>query len=63
MYTYGTEMWALMMGLVNKFEVTQRGMERATVGVSLKDRIRNEAIRKRTKPIDIARSISELKWR
>ena len=32
------------------------------LGVSLKDRIRNEAIRERTKVTDIARRISKLKW-
>ena len=32
------------------------------LGVSLKDRIRNEAIREKTKVTDIARKISKLKW-
>ncbi|CAH0677679.1 unnamed protein product [Spodoptera exigua] len=42
--------------------VAQRAMERAMLGVSLKDRIRNEVIRQRTKVIDIAQRISKLKW-
>lgn len=32
------------------------------LGVSLRDRIRNEVIRQRTKVIDIAHRISKLKW-
>ncbi|RVE54887.1 hypothetical protein evm_000254 [Chilo suppressalis] len=37
-------------------------MERAMLGVSLKDRIRNDVIRQRTKVTDIAHRISKLKW-
>ena len=32
------------------------------LGISLRDRIRNEEIRRRTKVADIARRISKLKW-
>ena len=32
------------------------------LGVSLKDRIRNEVIRQRTRVIDVAHRISKLKW-
>ncbi|KAI8440552.1 hypothetical protein MSG28_001794 [Choristoneura fumiferana] len=60
--TYGAETWTLTLGLVHKFKVAQRAMERAMLGVSLKDRIRNEVIRQRTKVIDIAHRISTLKW-
>jgi hypothetical protein len=42
--------------------VTQRAMERAMFGVSLRDRIRKDEIRKRTKVTDIARRIADLKW-
>ncbi|KAI8427297.1 hypothetical protein MSG28_001884 [Choristoneura fumiferana] len=41
--------------------VTQRAMERAMLGVSLRDRIRNDDIRSRTKVTDIARRIAKLK--
>ncbi|XP_047543296.1 uncharacterized protein LOC125075632 [Vanessa atalanta] len=41
---------------------TKRAMERAMLGVSLKDKIRNEIIRKRTGVTDIACKISRLKW-
>jgi hypothetical protein len=37
-------------------------MERAMFGVSLRDRIRNQMIRQRTKNTDIAHRISMLKW-
>jgi hypothetical protein len=49
------------MGLIRRLNVTQRAMERAMVGVSLRDRIRNDEIHKRTKVTDIAR-IADLKW-
>jgi hypothetical protein len=55
-------MWTLMAQLVNKFKVAQRDMERAMLGVSLQDRIRNQVIRQRTKVTDIAHRISILKW-
>jgi hypothetical protein len=60
--TYGAETWTLTVALVHQFKVAQRAMERAMLGVSLKDRIRNEYIRQRTKVIDIAQRISKLKW-
>ncbi len=60
--TYAAETWTLTAGLVHKFRVTQRAMERAMLGVSLRDRIRNDVIRERTNVTDIARRISKLKW-
>ncbi|KAL0871065.1 hypothetical protein ABMA27_004870 [Loxostege sticticalis] len=60
--TYGTETWSLTMGIIRKLKVTQRAMERAMLGISLCDRIRNEEIRRRTKVTDIARRIANLKW-
>ncbi|CAG9135822.1 unnamed protein product [Plutella xylostella] len=52
--TYGAETWSLTLGLLNRLGVTQRAMKRAMLGVSLRDRIRNEEIRKGTKITDIA---------
>jgi hypothetical protein len=46
-------------GILN---VTQRAMAKAMLGVSLRDRIRNDEMRKRTKVTDIARRIADLKW-
>ncbi|CAH2238154.1 jg22082 [Pararge aegeria aegeria] len=41
--TYGFETWSLTMGLIRRLKVTQRAIERATLGVSLRlDEIRNE---------------------
>jgi hypothetical protein len=48
--------------LVHKFKGVQRAMERAMLEVSLRDRIRNQVIRQRTKVIDIAHRVSMLKW-
>jgi hypothetical protein len=41
---------------------TQRAMYRAILGVSLRDRIRNEVIQQKTKVTDIAHRIDMLKW-
>ncbi|XP_028175804.1 uncharacterized protein LOC114364024 [Ostrinia furnacalis] len=59
---YGSETWSLTMGLIRRLKVTQRAMERAMLGVSLRDRIRNEEIRRRTRVTDIARRIAKIKW-
>jgi hypothetical protein len=59
---YGAETWTLTVRLVHKFKVAQRAMERVMLGVSLRDRIRNQVIRQRTKVNDIAHRISMLKW-
>jgi hypothetical protein len=61
--TDGAETWTLMARLVHKFRVAQRAMKRAMLAVSLRDRIRNQVIRQRTKVTDIAHRISMLKWR
>jgi hypothetical protein len=47
-----------MVRLVHKFKVAQRGMERAMLGVSLRDQIRNQVIRQRTKVTDMAHRIN-----
>ncbi|CAH2217628.1 jg23289 [Pararge aegeria aegeria] len=52
--TYGSETWSLTMGLIRRRRVTQQAMERAMLGVSLRDQIRNEEIRRRTRVTDIA---------
>ncbi|CAH2244793.1 jg5144 [Pararge aegeria aegeria] len=50
------------MGLMKRLRGTQRAMERAMLGVSLRDQIRNEEIRRRTKLTEIAQRIAKLKW-
>ncbi|CAH2216333.1 jg18744 [Pararge aegeria aegeria] len=49
------------MGLIGRLRVTQRAMERAMLGVSLRDQIRNEEIRRRTRVTDIAQRVAKLK--
>ncbi|CAH2217531.1 jg25267, partial [Pararge aegeria aegeria] len=41
---------------------TQRAMERAMLGLSLRDQIRNEEIRSRTRVTEIAQRVAKLKW-
>lgn len=60
--TYGTETWPLTMGRLRRLKVTQRAMERAMLGISLRDRVRNDEIRRRSKVTDIAQRIAWLKW-
>ncbi|CAH2257061.1 jg11931 [Pararge aegeria aegeria] len=50
------------MGLIRRLRVTQRAMERAMLGVSLRDKIRNVEIRRRTRFTDIAQRVAKLKW-
>ncbi|CAH2245094.1 jg15932 [Pararge aegeria aegeria] len=38
-------------------------MERAMLGLSLRDQIRNEEIRRRTRVTDIAQRVAKLKWK
>ncbi|CAK1590282.1 unnamed protein product [Parnassius mnemosyne] len=59
--TYGTETWSVTAGRMRKLKVAQRAMERAMLGVSLRDKLRNEDIRNRTRVTDIAQRISKLK--
>jgi hypothetical protein len=60
--TYGTETWTLTARLVHMFKVAQRAMERAMLGVSLRNRIRKQVIRQRTKVTGRSHRISMLKW-
>jgi hypothetical protein len=59
---YGVETWIRTARLVHKFKVAQRAMQIAILGVSLRDRIRNEVIREKTKVIAIAHRLRTLKW-
>lgn len=58
--TYVAETLILTEELDHKLKVSQRTMERATLGVCLRDELRNKLIRKRTKVIGISRRISKL---
>lgn len=60
--TYGAETWSLTMGLKRKLWVTHRANASCNVWVSLRDRVRNEEIRRRTKFNNIAERDSKLYW-
>jgi hypothetical protein len=60
--TYVAKTWSFTARLVHKFKVAQRALERAMLGVSLRDRIRKEVIRQKIKVTDISHRISTLKW-
>ena len=51
--TYGAETWSLTKRQKEKLAVTQRSMERAMLGITRKDKIRNQEIRERTRVDDI----------
>ncbi|CAH2232427.1 jg19361 [Pararge aegeria aegeria] len=50
------------MGCIRRLRVTQRALERAILGVSLRDQIRNEEIRRKTRVTDVAQLVAKLKW-
>ena len=60
--TYGCETWTLTDAVMYKLKVAQRAMERAMLRISLRDRIRNEVIRRRSGVVDIGSRIARLKW-
>lgn len=60
--TYGAQTWTFTKQTVTKLQVTQRAMERSMLGISLRDRIRNEEIRQITKVTDVIDRAARLKW-
>jgi len=60
--TYGAETLTITKASANKLRVAQRAMERAMLGVSLRDRMTNEWIRQQTKVTDVMERIASLKW-
>ncbi|CAG9834409.1 unnamed protein product [Diabrotica balteata] len=61
--TFVAETLTLTKAAATKLRVTQRRMERSTLGITLRDRITNEDIRRRTGVTDIIKKIARLKWR
>lgn len=61
--TYGAETLTLTKATAEKLRVTQRRMERSMIGLTLRDRVRNEEIRRRTGVDDIIQRITKQKWR
>ncbi|CAH2243962.1 jg16802 [Pararge aegeria aegeria] len=51
------------MSLIRRLRSAQRAVERAMLEVSLRDQIRNEEIRRRTRVTDIAQRVAKLKWK
>lgn len=60
--TYGLETASLTKGSANRLRICQRAMERAMLGISLRDRIRNKEIRRRTGIMDVVERVARLKW-
>lgn len=60
--TYGAETLTLTKASCNRIRVTQRRMERAMLGLSWRDRVPNESLRRRTGVVDAVERIALLKW-
>ncbi|CAH2260956.1 jg17726 [Pararge aegeria aegeria] len=50
------------MGLISRLRVTEGAMERAMLGVSLRDQIKNKEILRRTRITDLAQRVAYQKW-
>lgn len=61
--TYGLETTAITRANAQKLQVMQRAMERRMLHVSLRDRVRNDDIRSRTKVADVVEKIARQKWK
>jgi hypothetical protein len=59
--TYGAETWALTKQQSRKLAAAQRSMERSTLNITLRDKIRNETIRAKTKVKDVTKEAREKK--
>lgn len=62
MLTYGAETLTLTKKSIHKIGVTQRAMERAMFGLTLKDKVPNEVIGRRTGITYAIERITTLKW-
>lgn len=60
--TYGLETMAITKKSAAKLRVTQKAMERAMLGITLRDKVRNTDIRAKTKITDVMERTAELKW-
>ena len=61
--TYGSQTWALTRKQYQRVQINQRRMERSMLGITLKDKIRNEDLRRKTKVKSIASVCCRLKWK
>lgn len=60
--TYGSETLTLTKKSINKIRVAQRAMERSMMGITLRDRVPNDQIRRITKVMDAVEQITHSKW-
>ena len=60
---YGYQTWSLTEKLRKQLQVCQRRMERKILNISLRDKIRNEEIRRRTNMRDVVERADNLKWK
>lgn len=61
--SYGLETMSLTKKSANKLRTSQRAMERSMLGISLRQKIRNEEIRRQTKVRDVIEEYATMKWR
>lgn len=61
--TYGCQTWSCTKKNIKSLETCQHRMERSTLNIKSKDKIRLKTIRKQTKIIDIKYQIKQLKWK
>ena len=59
---YGAQTWSLTSRQQERLRVAQRGMERRMLGVTRRDKIRNDEIRRRTGVTDVVQMARNLKW-
>ena len=60
---YGAQTWSLTEKQKKKLAVCQRKMERKIMGINLKQKIRNDIIRKKTRVMDVLATAKKLKWK
>ncbi|KAJ4434896.1 hypothetical protein ANN_23467 [Periplaneta americana] len=60
---YGAQSWSLTKKQTLKLGRCQRRMERKILGISLKDRVRNEEVRRRSGIEDVVTLANRMKWR
>ena len=60
--TYGTETWTTTKKLEKQLKITERAMERILIGVTRRDRVRNQDLRNKTTVKDIIQEIKSKKW-
>ena len=60
---YGSQTWTFTKTQIQTIQVCQRRMERKLLGITLKDKMRNEELRRRSGMEDAATNARILKWR